>query len=136
MLNRPADMNFGDKKIIGFTGSIEYRTDFDLLYKLAKHHHDKILFMIGPVSTDEHRCIDNRYPMLYLPVPENLEELPAYLQYFDCCIIPYKINTLTASIYPLKINEYLAAGKPVVSTNFSNDIRVVRQLCVHRRFTR
>ncbi len=58
VLSRPPDMNFGDKKIIGFTGSIEYRTDFDLLYKLAKHHHEKILFMIGPVSTDEHVCIE------------------------------------------------------------------------------
>ena len=53
---------------------------------------------------------------------KNLRELPAYIQYFDCCIIPYKVNTLTASIYPLKINEYLAAGKPVVATHFSEDI--------------
>jgi glycosyltransferase involved in cell wall biosynthesis len=52
--------------------------------------------------------------------------LPAYLQHFDCCIIPYKVNKLTASIYPLKINEYLAAGKPVVSTHFSDDIYTFR----------
>jgi hypothetical protein len=41
----------------------------------------------------------------------------------DCALIPFLCNTLTASIYPLKINEYLAAGKPVVSTGFSDDIR-------------
>ena len=40
----------------------------------------------------------------------------------DLVIIPYKRNTLTKSIYPLKINEYLGAGKPVVSTHFSEDI--------------
>ena len=44
------------------------------------------------------------------------------MQYFDCCIIPYRRNTLTASIYPLKVNEYLAAGKPVVATAFSEDM--------------
>ena len=37
-------------------------------------------------------------------------------------IIPFKKNTLTKSIYPLKINEYLAAGKPVIATHFSEDM--------------
>jgi hypothetical protein len=41
----------------------------------------------------------------------------------DCALIPFLCNTLTYSIYPLKINEYLAAGKAVVSTAFSEDIR-------------
>lgn len=124
VLNRPADMGFGDKKIIGFTGSIEYRTDFELLCKLAKHHHDKILFLVGPVAGDEHISSGLKYlSNVVFAGPKQLEELPAYVQYFDCCIIPYKVNTLTASIYPLKINEYLAAGKPVVSTNFSVDIQ-------------
>ncbi|HNG89285.1 MAG TPA: hypothetical protein PK858_03745, partial [Saprospiraceae bacterium] len=40
-----------------------------------------------------------------------------------CLLIPFLLNRMTSSIYPLKINEYLAAGKPVVSTNFSEDIR-------------
>ena len=40
----------------------------------------------------------------------------------DCTLIPFLINKLTESIYPLKINEYLAAGKAVVSSSFSEDI--------------
>lgn len=122
VLTRPEDLNFGDRKIIGFTGSIEYRTDFELLFKLATRHHEKVLFMLGPVSTEEHVALKS-LPNVVFAGARKLEKLPAYLQYFDCCIIPYKINTLTASIYPLKINEYLAAGKPVIATNFSNDIR-------------
>ena len=54
---------------------------------------------------------------------KHITELPAFLQHFDVAIIPFLLNKLTASIYPLKINEYLAAGKPVVATNFSEDIR-------------
>ena len=123
VLIRPAGMNYGDKKIIGFTGSIEYRTDFELLYKIAVYHKDKILFMVGPVAGDEHiRWGLTKLPNVVFEGPKQLYQLPAYLQYFDCCIIPYKINKLTASIYPLKINEYLAAGKPVVASHFSDDI--------------
>ena len=43
-------------------------------------------------------------------------ELPKYIHSFDVCIIPYVINEFTKGIYPLKLHEYLAAGKPIVST--------------------
>jgi glycosyltransferase involved in cell wall biosynthesis len=123
ILNKPHELNFNDKKIIGFTGSIEYRTDFALLYEIAKYHSDKILYLVGPVKGDEHiKQGLTRLPNVRFTGAKKLHELPAYLQYFDCCIIPYKVNKLTASIYPLKINEYLAAGKPVVATHFSEDI--------------
>lgn len=46
----------------------------------------------------------------------------AYLKYATVAIIPYACNELTKGIYPLKINEYLAAGIPTVSTNYSDDI--------------
>ncbi len=61
-------------------------------------------------------------PNVVFAGPRKITELPAFLQYFDCVIIPFRKNTLTKSIYPLKINEYLAAGKPVIATHFSEDI--------------
>lgn len=122
-LPKPLDIDCGGKKIIGFMGSIEYRTDFELLRKVAVHHSDKVLFLLGPVAGDEHiKAGLTELPNVIFAGAREIEELPEYLQCFDCCIIPYKINTLTKSIYPLKINEYLAAGKPVVTTNFSEDI--------------
>lgn len=117
-LPRPADLPVTGKKIIGFTGSIEYRTDYELLARIAKDHH---VFLIGPVAGEEHQALRG-IPNIIFAGAKKLSELPAYLTYFDCCIIPYKINKLTSSIYPLKINEYLAAGKPVVGTKFSEDI--------------
>lgn len=123
----PEDMRELGKRIIGFTGSIEYRTDFELLKKLASYHQDKILFFVGPVQGDEHiRSGLHKMPNVIFAGARNINELPAYLQHFDCAIIPYKINKLTKSIYPLKINEYLAAGKPVVATHFSEDIYAFR----------
>ncbi len=128
-LTRPSDLPAGEKKIIGFTGSIEYRSDFELLKKIALKHADKILFFVGPVNTDEHRTsgLDQLQNVIFAG-PRKIDELPAYLRYFDVAIIPYRKTVLTKSIYPLKINEYLAAGKPVVATHFSEDIYSFRDV--------
>lgn len=118
-----------NKKIIGYTGSIEYRSDFELLRKIAEHHSDKILFFVGPIQGNEHEEAGlTKMPNVIFAGPRKITELPAFLQYFDCVIIPFRKNTLTKSIYPLKINEYLAAGKPVIATHFSEDIYTFRDV--------
>lgn len=122
---RPAELKPAEgKKIIGYTGNIESRIDYELLKAVIEYHPDKIIAMVGPVTTEEHKTIGLAgYPNVILTGPKKIDDLPPYLQYFDCALIPFKKNTLTRSIYPLKINEYLAAGRPVVSTDFSEDIQ-------------
>ena len=111
------------RPIVGYIGSIEYRMDFKLLQAVVAAFPSYIFYFIGPVyeksgevaalqGCDNVRFIGSR----------PIAELPAYLADFSAAIIPFKCNALTAKIYPLKINEYLMAGKPVVSTNFSPDI--------------
>lgn len=121
---KPVELQDYHLPIVGFTGSIDFRTDFELLHKVVSAHPDKIFFMLGPINTHEHARYDfEKLENIVFAGSKPIHELPAYLQYFSCCIIPYRKNKLTASIYPLKINEYLAAGVPVVSTDFSDDIR-------------
>ncbi len=113
----------GDKKVIVYTGNICHRLDYELLLAVATSNPDKILLMVGPSKNKLYEKWDLQLQANVLFVgSKKPEELPAYLQYSHCAIIPFLCNELTASIYPLKINEYLAAGKPVVSTNFSKDI--------------
>lgn len=120
---RPIELKDINTKIIGFTGSIEYRSDFELLKKIAEFHHDKTLVFVGPIQTDEHSKLGlDKMPNVRFLGPRHITELANYLKYFDCVLIPFVKNTLTRSIYPLKINEYLAAGKPVIATHFSEDI--------------
>lgn len=113
-----------DKKIICYTGNICHRLDYELLMAIATQHHDKILLMVGPLAND--LCKTSGLadlPNVVFAGRKHIDDLPAYLKYSHCCIIPFLCNRLTKSIYPLKINEYLAAGKPVVSTAFSADIQ-------------
>ncbi len=112
-----------NKKLITYMGNICHRLDYDLLLAISDTLHDHVLLMVGPASSNYYRksgLVDR--PNVIFTGPKKLEELPAYLKYSHCCIIPFLCNTLTRSIYPLKINEYLSAGKPVVSTPFSDEI--------------
>jgi len=123
-LPRPRELEGVKGKIIGFTGNInEYRLDYPLFKQIAEQHPDKTLVMVGPLNSDTYKEYGlDKMPNVIFTGGKNIRELPAFLQHFDVAIIPFVNNKLTASIYPLKINEYLAAGKPVVATNFSEDI--------------
>lgn len=124
-LPRPKELVGVKGKIIGFTGNInEYRLNYPLFKQIAEQHPDKTLALVGPLNSDCYKVHGlDEMPNVILTGGKHISELPAFLQHFDVAIIPFLKNKLTASIYPLKINEYLAAGKPVVATNFSEDIR-------------
>ena len=121
----PAELNEKTGKIIGFVGNLdELRIDYPLLKKVAEAHPDKTLLLIGPVNSPEPEAIGlDQMPNIVFAGSRRLQELPPLMQYMDVVLIPFLNNTLTKSIYPLKINEYLAAGRPVVATSFSDDIR-------------
>ncbi|MGB1241768.1 MAG: glycosyltransferase [Chitinophagales bacterium] len=116
---------FEKRKVIGYTGNInEVRIHYDLLRKVALAHKDKVLLMVGPLNSSDYKDFGlDKIPNIVFTGGKNITELPHYLQHIDCALIPFLRNKLTKSIYPLKINEYLAAGRAVVATNFSEDIR-------------
>lgn len=122
---RPAELGGKSGRVIGFVGNLdELRIDYPLLKKVALAFPEHTLLLVGPVNSPEPAAIGlDQLPNVVFAGSRRLHELPPLLQHIDCALIPFLCNTLTKSIYPLKINEYLAAGKAVVATAFSEDIR-------------
>ena len=124
-LQIPSEIANVKNKMIGFTGNMDnVRFDFALVKKMAEIHSDKTVVLVGPINCEEFYTLGiDKLPNVITTGSKNIQELPNYLQYFDVTIIPFELNKQTESIYPLKINEYLAAGKAIVSTSFSEDIK-------------
>jgi len=122
---KPKELEGRTGKVVGFIGNLdELRVNYPLIKKAALAHADKTFLFVGPLNNTEYLELGlPDIPNIIFAGGKNLYELPQYLQYMDCCLIPFLCNTLTRSIYPLKINEYLSGGKPVIATNFSEDIQ-------------
>ncbi len=109
------------KPIIGYSGSlITSCFDYEFLKYAAKNRPNYSFALGGPLDFDqsvkEHNW--NRYPnIFFLGTQKRYEDLAACFHFFDVCIIPFKLNKVTQSISPLKLFEYMAAGKPIVTTD-------------------
>lgn len=112
----PFDMRGIRKPIIGYIGTIGDWLDFDTLIPLAKARPDWTIVMIGPVTSKHFSSIMARVSNLYWLGEKDYNKLPRYLDLFDVCLIPFKVNEFTEKIYPTKFHQYLGAGKPVVSS--------------------
>ena len=107
-----------NKKIIGYIGSIDDRIDFDLLDQLIKFMPDTEFVFVGRIVDKTGEEILRKHPNVKLEGPKSVKDLPGYLSSFAMGIIPFAKNEFNKGVYPLKVNEYLAAGLPVVTTDF------------------
>lgn len=106
---------------IGYVGIIKTQLDFQLLFELASCHVDWSFVFVGPkgkLGADAQRVnrlseLQNVHFLGHKPI----EVACAYPQHMDVCLLPYKADDYTKYIYPLKLNEYLAGGKPIVGTS-------------------
>jgi UDP-galactopyranose mutase len=101
---------------IGFFGVIDERLDIDLVDALARLRPDWQLVFVGPVVKIDADALPQRANIHYLGT-KDYDELPSYLVGWDVAMLPFARNESTRFISPTKTPEYLAAGRPVVSTS-------------------
>ncbi|NQU73736.1 MAG: glycosyltransferase [Candidatus Omnitrophica bacterium] len=120
----PEDLSLARRPRLGVVGYLDGNVlNVDLLDYVAKVNSGWSVVMIGPLFR-------NVKPLARLKENKNVyflgekppTAIPLYLKYFDVCLIPYTRNEFTNNVSPLKLYEYLAMGKPVVSTFFSDDL--------------
>lgn len=112
-LPMPRAMEGIPRPIVGFFGLIEDWLDFDLLQYLAESRPQYSFVMVGRVARDIGRFAHLKN--IFFLGKQSYEQIPSFLRAFDVCHIPFQLNDVILHSSPLKLKEYLAGGKPVVS---------------------
>jgi UDP-galactopyranose mutase len=118
----PADQRALPRPRIGFFGVVDERMDRALLARTADSHPDWQIVILGPVVKIDPATLPRRPNIHYLG-PKEYADLPRYIAGWDVAIMPFAQNRSTLFISPTKTLEYLAAGKPVVSTPVRDVVR-------------
>lgn len=100
--------------VIGYYGAIADWFDLNLVAEAARQRPDYTFVLLGGVFDVDVSELE-RLPNVRLLGQQPYETMPQYLYHFDACMIPFKINAITEATDPVKVYEYLSAGKPVVT---------------------
>ena len=111
----PDDLAEFPRPIIGYVGALSGVLDQNLLLEMATQMPTATFALVGPSFADMSTL--NSAPNIKLLGARDHNEIPAYVKGFDVALIPYLKTSFTDSVYSCKLNEYLAIGVPVVSTN-------------------
>ena len=126
-LPQPADQAELKHPRLGFYGVIDERFDIDLLRQAADMRPDWSFIMVGPVVKIGEDELPRAANIHYLG-GKTYEQLPTYLSGWEVALMPFAMNESTQFISPTKTPEYLAGGKPVVSTPVRDVVRTYGHL--------
>jgi len=117
---QPQDLSPIPRPRIGYTGVLKTQLDWPLICYLILQHPEWSYVFVGPNAPHpdaiEMIGLLASRPNVYFLGAKSVEALSSYPQHFDACIMPYRLDGYTKYIYPLKLHEFLASGRPVVGT--------------------
>jgi glycosyltransferase involved in cell wall biosynthesis len=133
----PADVKSLRKPVLGYFGVVDERMDYDLVAKLADANPEWSVVIVGPATKVDVNTIPKRSNLHWLG-GRSYTDLPAYCKAFDVCLMPFALNESTEYINPTKALEYMATGRPIVSSavpdvvrNFGSVVKVAKD---HKEF--
>jgi glycosyltransferase involved in cell wall biosynthesis len=111
----PPEMERLRGPILGFFGVVDERMDYDLIHQLASAHPEWNIVIVGP-----HMKVDPagfpKDPNIFFLGARKYDDLPSYVKSFAVCLMPFALNESTEFINPTKALEYMATGRPIIST--------------------
>jgi teichuronic acid biosynthesis glycosyltransferase TuaH len=117
---KPEELRSLDGPVIGYCGALlSTRLDIELLAGIAKSKPEWKLVLIGPEDDAFKSSELHHFKNVFFLGAKSPSQLPEYVHHFDVCLNPQLVNQMTIGNYPRKVDEYLAAGKPVVATKTS-----------------
>lgn len=105
--------------VLGYFGVIDERLDYELIAQLADHDPNWNVVMVGPCAKVHPETLPKRANLHWLGA-RDYAVLPAYVKSFDVCLMPFALNEATEFINPTKALEYMASGRPIVSTEIED----------------
>jgi glycosyltransferase involved in cell wall biosynthesis len=121
-LSVPEEISRLKHPIVGYYGVIDERIDLQLLNDTAVKNPDVSFVMIGPLAKIEDQDLPKQKNIVYLGM-KAYSRLPNYLKGFDIAMMPFALNDATKFISPTKTLEFMAAGKPIISTPVTDVVR-------------
>ena len=116
------------KPVLGYFGVIDERLDYDLIAALADANPKGSVAMVGPVIKVEESALPRRKNIHWLG-QRAYNDLPSICKGFDVCLMPFALNEATEYINPTKALEYMATGRPIVSTAVADVVRNFGAVC-------
>jgi glycosyltransferase involved in cell wall biosynthesis len=120
------------RPIIGYIGQIGDKIDYELLTDLAKARPNWSFVLVGNVWVTKQGVVERlaARPNVHFMGQRAYRDLAGFLRGFDVCMLPHLCNDLTRSMDPIKLYDYLASGKPIVSTPVAGTKRFLDVLSV------
>jgi glycosyltransferase involved in cell wall biosynthesis len=118
----PPDVDFMSRPILGWFGVVDERVNYNMVGEMARMRPAWSFAMVGPVVKVDPNLLPH-FPNLYWLGQRDYSVLPSYCRAFDVCMMPFAINAATEYINPTKALEYLATGRPVISTPVKDVVR-------------
>ena len=116
--NIPRDIEKLQKPILGYVGAVgRFKLDTELIAEIARKRPDWNLVFIGDVDIGSPEVVAlTEMPNVITLGRKPYNELPGYIKGFDICVIPFNVSEINASSFPIKFFEYMATGKPLITT--------------------
>lgn len=116
--------------LIGYLGTIERRINYQLIHEVILLNPDKSFVFAGPVSDGFVPESMYKFKNVHFLGPIPQDEVEQVINNFDLAIIPFKKDKVSKTIFPIKLFEYLSAGKSVIATDFNEDLQDYTEDCV------